>query len=305
MTTGAALARRSSGAALGVVLDHLLGEPAISWHPVVHFGRLMNALERKGYLDSRARGVAYSLAGTLLGVGSGRVVGSSAAATYVAVAARMLNRTAAELHLTLARGDLDQARALLPSLVGRETTSLDVTEISRAVIESVAENTVDAIVAPVLWAGVAGAPGALGYRAVNTMDAMVGHRSPRYNNFGWASARLDDVANWIPSRATAVLVALVRPRSAAVIRTAVRTQAPAHPSPNAGVAEAAFAAALGVQLGGRNRYGDHVEDRAPLGTGRPPEPSDIVRAIELSRHVTFALAGLLGLLGLATWRVAR
>jgi adenosylcobinamide-phosphate synthase len=267
MTTGAALARRSGGAALGVVLDHLLGEPAISWHPVVHFGRLMNALERKGYLDSRARGVAYSLAGTLLGVGSGR--------------------------------------ALLPSLVGRETTSLDVTEISRAVIESVAENTVDAIVAPVLWAGVAGAPGALGYRAVNTMDAMVGHRSPRYNNFGWASARLDDVANWIPSRATAVLVALVRPRSVAVIRTAVRTQAPAHPSPNAGVAEAAFAAALGVQLGGRNRYGDHVEDRAPLGTGRPPEPSDIVRAIELSRHVTFALAGLLGLLGLATWRVAR
>ena len=123
------------------------------------------------------------------------------------------------------------------------------------------------------------------YRAVNTLDAMVGHRSPRYERYGWASARLDDVAGWVPARVTAALVAAARPRSAAAVWTAVRTQAPAHPSPNAGVAEAAFAAALGLRLGGESRYGDRVEIRPPLGTGRPAEPADIARAVALARDV--------------------
>ena len=160
-----------------------------------------------------------------------------------------------------------------------------------------AENTVDAVVAPALWAAVAGAPGALGYRAVNTLDAMVGHRSARYERYGWASARIDDGAGWVPARATALLVALVRPGAGAEVLRTVRRDAPAHPSPNAGVAEAAFAAALGLRLGGVNRYGDRTEERAPLGQGRPPRRHDIAEAVRLSNDVGLALAGLLAAAG--------
>ena len=164
-------------------------------------------------------------------------------------------------------------------------------------MESVAENTVDAVVAPALWALAAGAAGALGYRAVNTMDAMVGHRSHRYLAYGWASARADDLAGWVPARVTAALVAAVRPAGAGAVWRAVRRDAPAHPSPNAGVAEAAFAAALGLRLGGFNRYGERVELRPPLGSGRPPEPADIARAVRLSGDVALALAGALTVVG--------
>jgi adenosylcobinamide-phosphate synthase len=133
----------------------------------------------------------------------------------------------------------------------------------------------------------------LSYRAINTLDAMVGHRSARYRNFGWASARLDDVANLVPARLTAMLVALVRPRAAAAITRTIRRDAPAHPSPNAGVAEAAFAAALGVELGGPLRYGDRLERRPRLGTGPRPGIDDINRAITLQSHVELAMVGAL------------
>jgi adenosylcobinamide-phosphate synthase len=185
----------------------------------------------------------------------------------------------------------------MPALDGRDPTALDQKELARAVVESVAENTVDAIVAPALWAAIGGAPAALAYRAVNTMDAMVGHRSDRYERYGWASARLDDVAGWIPARVTAALVAGVRPAAAADVVRVVRRDAPAHPSPNAGVAEAAFAAALGLRLGGENRYGDRVEVRPNLGDGRPAEQADIPCAVRLSRDVSLALAGVLAVYG--------
>jgi adenosylcobinamide-phosphate synthase len=139
----------------------------------------------------------------------------------------------------------------------------------------------------------------LGYRALNTMDAVVGHRSPRYARYGWASARLDDVAAWVPARVTAGLVAAVRPSRARLVLDVVRRDAPAHPSPNSGVAEAAFAAALGLRLGGENRYGDRVEVRPSLGDGRPAEPADIGRAVHLSRDVTLALAAALAVVGVS------
>ncbi len=199
----------------------------------------------------------------------------------------------------LHEGDVDQARVLVPALVGRDPSALDASGLAAAVIESLAENTVDAVVAPALWAVAAGAPGALAYRAVNTMDAMVGHRSARYVRFGWASARLDDVANFLPARATALLVMLVRPGTVAAIREAVQTDARAHPSPNAGVAEAAFAAALGVQLGGPLRYGTRTECRPLLGRGPRPQPADIDRAIVLASQVELALVALLLGLGIA------
>jgi adenosylcobinamide-phosphate synthase len=230
---------------------------------------------------------------------------STALATSSAVAGRALVATARDVGRSLQVDDIEGARELLPSLVGRDPSGLERGEIARAVVESVAENTVDAVVAPAFWASVAGAPGALGYRSVNTLDSMVGHRSPRYANYGWASARLDDALAWIPARLTVVLVVLVRPHAAKAVWVAVRDQAPGHPSPNAGVAEAAFAAALGVRLGGTNRYGVQVEERVALGTGRPAEVEDIDGAIRLSNDVTAALAAGLALIGFVCWRSAR
>jgi adenosylcobinamide-phosphate synthase len=228
----------------------------------------------------------------------GAALGSTALAAYLAIAGRALGDAAASVEAALDAGDLPGARVLLPALVGRDPDGLDAKEIARAAVESVAENTVDAVVAPAVWAAVAGAPGALGYRAVNTLDAMVGHRSLRYQSYGWASARADDVAGWLPARATAVIVAGVRPAAAAEVCRTVLHDASAHPSPNAGVAEAAFAAALGLRLGGANRYGDRIELRPLLGSGRPAEPGDILRAVRLSRDVGAALGAGLATAGL-------
>jgi adenosylcobinamide-phosphate synthase len=285
--------------ATGLLVDRALGEPPAPMHPVVAFGRVMQRVEARTYADSRARGVYYTLAGVGLGVVAGAAVRSPIAAVAISAAGRELRTTAARVRDALLGDDLATARMLVPALVGRDPTALDASGLAAAVIESLAENTVDAVVAPALWAVVAGAPGALGYRAVNTMDAMVGHRSARYARFGWASARLDDVANFMPARVTATLVTLVRPGAARAIREAVRRDARAHPSPNAGVAEAAFAGALGVQLGGPLRYGTRTECRPLLGRGPRPAPADIDRAIALASQVELALVGSLCTLGLA------
>lgn len=285
--------RRSLAAAAGVVADAAFGEPPLSPHPVAAFGRVMRSVERQAHRDNRLAGVLHAGIGTAIGAGAGRVVASTAVATYLAVAGRALAEAAGEVRRALDAGDLDGARLLLPALVGRDPANLDEKAIARAAVESVAENTVDAVVAPALWGAAAGAAGALGYRAANTLDAMVGHRNHRYLRYGWASARLDDAANFVPARATAALVASVRPSSAAAVWSSVRRDAPAHPSPNSGVAEAAFAAALGIRLGGQSSYGDRVELRPQLGSGRPPEAVDIARAVRLSRHVALALAAVL------------
>jgi adenosylcobinamide-phosphate synthase len=282
--------------ALGLLVDQVLGEPP-GPHPVALFGSLMQAVEGPLYRDDRAAGVAHAGIGLAVGVAAGRVLRSTSAATALTVAGRGLGDAAGSVQAALAAGDLDVARALLPALAGRDPTGLDDKELARAAVESVAENTVDGIVAPALWALAAGAPGACGYRAANTLDSMVGHHSARYRHYGWASARLDDAANWIPARATAALVCAARPAVAGRVLRTVRRDAGGHPSPNAGVAEAAFAAALGLRLGGVNRYGERVEVRPSLGEGRPPEPADIGRSVRLSRDVVFVLAG--GLAALA------
>jgi adenosylcobinamide-phosphate synthase len=296
---------RPLGAAAGLALDRLLPEPPGTVHPVVLFGAVMTGLERRLHRDAKAAGFVHALAGVALGLGAGAVVRSTALATSSAVAGRALVATAGDVGRSLQVDDVERARELLPALVGRDPGGLGRDEIARAVVESVAENTVDAVVAPAFWGSVAGAPGALGYRGVNTLDSMVGHRSTRYANYGWASARLDDALAWLPARLTAALVALVRPRAARAVWLAVRHQAPAHPSPNAGVAEAAFAAALGLRLGGTNRYGDRVEERVALGTGRPAGVDDIGAAIRLSNDVTAALAAGLALIGCTRWWVTR
>jgi adenosylcobinamide-phosphate synthase len=292
---------RPLGAAVGILLDRFFGEPPTALHPVVRFGDIMNGFESDHYRDAKASGVVHAARGVALGLMAGKLIRSTPVATGLSVGGRSLHRAARDVSVSLENGDLEQARRQLPTLVGRDVSQLDATEMARATIESVAENTVDAIVAPALMAALAGAPGAFGYRAINTMDAMIGHRSPRYLNYGWASARLDDVANWVPARCTTALAMLVRPKAGMEIRWAVATQAPEHPSPNSGVSEAAFAGALGLQLGGRNYYGERVEDRPALGRGRSAQPSDIPEAIRLSKDIATSLAAILALVGIAQW----
>ncbi len=187
--------------------------------------------------------------------------------------------------------DLSAARALIPALCGRDPDVLDAAGMARAGTESMAENTSDAAVAPLLWGAVAGMPGMLGYRAINTLDAMVGYRSPRYARFGWAAARADDVVNLVPSRVAAVLFAVLAPAVGGTPRAALaawRRDASAHPSPNAGPVEAAAAGALDVALGGPTVYRHGIENRPRLGAGRPPTPADLRRAARLSRLVVGA-----------------
>jgi adenosylcobinamide-phosphate synthase len=301
-------ARRALGAATGLVVDRVVGEPPVPdrWHPVALFGSGVAALEDRIYDDRRAPGLVLAAAGIGAAALAGAVVGSPAAAGYLATAGRGLHDAATAVGVALAAGDLDLARQRLPSLVGRDPSPLDAAAIARAVVESVAENTSDAVVAPALWTLAAGSVGAFVHRAGDTLDSMVGYRDDTYRRFGSASARLDDVLAWVPARATAGLVALARPaRAAEVVRT-VRADAGRHPSPNAGVAEAAFAGALGVRLGGgENRYGDVVERRPALGRGREPVAADVAAAVALSRDVTWVLAGLLAAAGAAGWAANR
>jgi adenosylcobinamide-phosphate synthase len=286
-------ARRALAAAGGLAADRAVGEPPDFAHPVIAFARFMGVVEQRVYRDSTGAGTAYAVGGLALGAGAGLVVGSTGTAVAVCAAGRMLRREASEVQRSLEHADLEHARTQLPALCGRDPSELDESGLAAAVIESVAENTVDAVVGPALWGALFGAPGALAYRAVNTMDAMVGHHNDRYERFGRGAARLDDAANLVPARLTALLVAAVHPSRAAAVQRIVCRDAAAHPSPNAGVAEAAFAAALELELGGAVRYGERVERRPRLGDGPRPGPGDIARAVRLAGRVELACAALL------------
>jgi adenosylcobinamide-phosphate synthase len=289
----AAVAKRLLGAAGGLVIDRLVGEPPSVVHPVAAFGAVMGRVEHTIYADTRRAGVGYTAVGLALGAGAGAVIGSTTAVVAMTAAGRMLRGQADEIRGHLEAGDLERARAALPALVGRDPSRLDASGVAAAVVESVAENTVDAVVAPALWGAACGALGAAAYRAVNTMDAMVGNRSRRYERFGWGSARLDDLVAYVPARVTALLVGLARPQRWRAVRRVVTRDAKLHPSPNAGVAEAAFAGALGIELGGPLRYGTRKEARPRLGDGPRPAACDIDRAVQLADHVELLLAGAL------------
>lgn len=290
--------RRAAGIAVGFVADLLLGDPRRG-HPVAGFGTGAARLEKLIYADNRGAGVLHTglLLGGLTGLGwaagRGERIWVTAVATYVALGGTSLNRVGAQMSTRLQNADLDGARALLPSLCGRDPAALDASGLTRATVESLAENTSDAQVAPLLWAAIGGVPGVLVYRGANTLDAMVGHRSPRYNHFGWAAARFDDVLNYLPARLTGLLAALCAPVVGGSPRAALRAwrrDAARHPSPNAGVAEASFAGALGVCLGGPTQYAHQLEIRPTLGDGRMPEVADVARAVRLSRAVQASAA---------------
>ncbi|TYL49547.1 cobalamin biosynthesis protein [Nocardioides sp. BGMRC 2183] len=288
---------RSAGLVLGFVADRLLGDPRRG-HPVAGFGQLAGALERAWWRDHRAAGTAYVV--VLVGGAAGTgllaeqvrrplphtlLVG---VATWAVLGGRSLDREVAEVERLLRAGDLPGARTRLRNLVGRDTSRLEEPEVVRASLESLAENTSDAVVSSLVWGALAGMPGLLAHRAANTLDAMVGHRSTRHRRFGWAAARLDDLLNLPGSRLSAAVTVLVGPDRAGAL-LAWRRDAAAHPSPNAGPVEAAVAGALGLRLGGRNVYGSAedqwVEERAPMGDGRAPEVADLRRARRLALAV--------------------
>lgn len=287
---------RAVGLAAGYLADLCFGDPQRG-HPVAAFGTAAAALERRTYADDRAAGAAHTavLLAALGAVGllveraafrGGPVwtAAATAVSTYVVLGGTSLARTGARLAQTLERDDVDGARALLPSLCGRDPAALDADGLARAALESVAENTSDAQVAPILWGAVAGVPGLLVYRGANTLDAMIGHKSPRYLHFGWAAARFDDAVNYVGARATGLTVVAVGGAPVPAWR-AWQRDAAKHPSPNAGVAEASFAGALGVQLGGPTQYAHRLEMRPTLGDGPPPTTADLRRAVRLSRAV--------------------
>ena len=280
----------------------MFGDPRRG-HPVALFGSVAAALERYTYRDARGAGVVHTAGllaatGTIGFVAQGsrhglREMAAVAAATYVAAGGTSLCRTGEQMVGLLTAGDVDGARALLPSLCGRDPAVLDAAGLTRAALESIAENTSDAQVGPLVWATLGGAPAVLMYRAVNTLDAMIGNRSPRYARFGWAAARADDLANLLAARFTGLCVVACAPvvgGSPAEALRAWRRDARRHPSPNAGVAEASFAGALGVRLGGPTQYAHELEIRPTLGDGRVPEVADLARAVRLSRAVQLLAA---------------
>ncbi|MFJ2772952.1 cobalamin biosynthesis protein [Streptomyces sp. NPDC087300] len=293
------------GAAAGLVGDLLLGDPRRG-HPVAAFGRAAGAVERVLWRDHRGWGALHAVvcAGGAAGAAalaaglvrrspaaSAGSVALTAAATWAVVGGTTLGREARAVGGALEAGDIEVARERLPHLCGRDPQALDADGIARAVVESVAENTSDAVVGALVWGALGGVPGLVGFRAVNTLDAMVGHKSPRYRRYGWASARLDDVMGWPGARLTAVLAALAGDSPRGALR-AWRTDAAKHPSPNAGPVEASFAGALGVRLGGTLSYAGRVEHRPVLNTeGRAVRVGDIERAVRLSRRVSWLALG--------------
>jgi adenosylcobinamide-phosphate synthase len=300
-----------SGVALlaGYAVDAAVGDPA-RWHPVAGLGRTALALERAAYAPTRLRGaavvavlvaapaiVAELLARRLSRRGLGREL-VLAMLTWVALGGRSLRREALNVSDLVAREQLDEARGALRALCGRDAAELDASGLCRAAVESVAENTSDAVVGALLWGALAGPAGVAAYRSANTLDAMFGHRSERYLRFGWAAARLDDAMSWPAARLAAALACLAAPLVGGSPREAaatVRRDGSAHPSPNAGPVEAAFAGALGLSLGGTITYNGSVEARPQLGDGGAPGVEDVHRAARLSLAVGIAAAAVCAL----------
>jgi adenosylcobinamide-phosphate synthase len=293
----------------GFAADLIAGDPR-RFHPVAGFGRAALVLERHVYAPTRRRGLALTAAlvlgaalfAELLARAAPRAPlgreATLAAVLWAALGGRSLRAEALNLTQLVERRQLPQARHALQALCGRDASLLDAHGLSRAVTESLAENTGDAIVGALVWAALAGPAGVAAYRAANTLDAMVGHRSERYADFGWAAARLDDLMSWPAARLSAALACACAPLVGGSPRDAlavVHRDGRAHPSPNAGQIEAAFAGALGLTLGGPLAYHGRVEMRPTLGHGRAPDTHDVHRAARLSFAVGAAAAVLCAL----------
>ena len=273
---------------LAVLLDQLLGEPR-RWHPLVGFGTLASCLEQHfnlGTAKRRAGLFAWILAvlpltvmAWLLSVlpGIGWLV--ELILLYLAIGLRSLSEHALPIARALAAGDLPAARSCLGRIVSRNTAGLDERSVAAATTESVLENGSDAVFAALFWFALLGAPGVVLYRLANTLDAMWGYRNVRFQQFGWAAARIDDVLNYIPARLVALTYALCGKTRQAL--QCWRAQAAFWDSPNAGPVMAAGAGALGVRLGGAAIYDGVLHERPALGQDADPGPADVQRALRL------------------------
>jgi len=300
--------------ALAIALDLLLGDPARLFHPVTGVARLGLALEgpfRWMVPSPRAAGTMLVLAVLAVSVGlvALLLVGSSrlhpltgdllsVLVLYTCFAARGLSAHAGRVYRGLVAGDLPAAREAVSLLVGRDTRQMDEGEAARAAVESVAENSSDAVVAPLLYAVVLGPLGAVAYKTANTLDSTFGYKNERYRQFGWASARLDDLLNLVPARLTAAVIIcaapLLRLSAGRAARVYLRDRQ-RHPSPNGGHPEAAMAGALGVRLGGENRYGERVEQRPFLGDECEPLGARHLKLAIRLMWAAFLLAAVIGL----------
>ncbi|MFN3274616.1 MAG: adenosylcobinamide-phosphate synthase CbiB [Paracoccus sp. (in: a-proteobacteria)] len=299
-------------AAIALLLDVLIGWPAWLYarigHPVTWMGRLISALDR-----ALNRGGARRLRGALAAVlvVAAAVIPAAFAQIWMGpwvaavlawplVAARSLDDHVRAVARPLAAGDLAGARAATAMIVGRDVTRADEAALARASIESLAENASDGVIAPLFWAAIGGLPGIAAYKAINTLDSMIGHRTPRHEAFGTFAARLDDVANLIPARLTAALLVLVAGRGARRAAGCALSDAARHRSPNAGWPEAAMAGALGVRLSGPRQYGDRIAPEPWLNEGaRDPGAADLGRALRIYRRAVV----LMGVALLAFWAV--
>ena len=296
-----------------LALDAAVGWPAVLLarvgHPVTWLGALIAAGDRRFNRPGtagRAQGAAVALGIIALAAGAGWAVQAAlltlsvgwlgtalvAVAAWPLVAARSLHDHVAAVARPLAAGDIGAARAAVAMIVGRDPQALDPAGIARAATESLAENASDGVIAPLVWGLALGLPGIAAYKAINTLDSMIGHRTPRHEAFGWAAARIDDAANLIPARLTGGLFALASGRPRAAWACMMR-DAPRHRSPNAGWPEAAMAGALNVRLSGPRVYGDRISAEPWINAAaRDPEAADLGRALAVYRRA-MALAALL------------
>jgi adenosylcobinamide-phosphate synthase len=306
---------------LGFILDLLFGDPPWLPHPVRLIGRLASWAEprcRRLTNNEYLAGAVFTLAVVSAAGGGVWVVIRGLQGLhpvlaglamvyfmYAGLAVRDLAREAMAVWRRLQVGDLGGARTQLSRIVGRDTERLDTPEIVRATVETVAESTVDGILAPLCFAALGGAPALWAYKAINTLDSMVGHREAPYTRFGWAAARLDDVANFIPARLGLLLFGVGTWLVGGAPRRCWRIgwrDGGKHPSPNAGISEAAMAGALGVRLGGRNAY-DGVEEVRPY-LGDPVQPLEAPCIPQAVRIMYATSAAGLGLGLLARWLVS-
>ncbi len=300
--------------ALALLLDAIFGDPRWLPHPVKGIGWLARRVEDplRQVFEARSAGVAAVVVVITGTVGAGVLLQNAAGLIspllgdlvgivllYTCLAMQDLRRHALAVYVPLNNGDLMQARSRVAWLVGRDTAGLDEAEITRATVESVAENTVDGVTAPLFFALIAGVPGALFYKAVNTLDSTFGYRNERYLRFGWAAARFDDLVNLVPARITALLVPCAARLSGLDWRRSwriFRRDRHNHPSPNGGQIEAAVAGALGVRLGGENSYFGRTSFRPYLGDADQPLQADHILQVTRLMIVTTLLVLAAGLL---------
>ena len=286
--------------------DAVIGDPDWLWrrfaHPVAMIGRIITTFDRvlNRETSSSARRKLFGIVTILLLVIAALIVGYAVEATIprglagnivlgllasMLIAQKSLYQHVARVHAAFITGGLTAAREAVSLIVGRDPNSLDESGVSRAAIESCAENFSDGVVAPTFWLALFGLPGLLAYKAINTADSMIGHRSDKYRDFGWAAARIDDVVNLVPARLSGLLLALAAPVARGSIASALKTMrrdARQHRSPNAGWPESAMAGALGIKLAGPRRYAEGMVDDPYLNAdGRDATPADIHRALRM------------------------